>query len=51
MHCQALEEGSLLVCTDAPDFVETAHQFQGHLQKMSHKGTKQTSIDMFFTTK
>ena len=49
--CQALEEGSLLVCTDAPDFVETAHQFQGHLQKMSHKGTKQTSIDMFFTAK
>jgi len=25
--CQVLEEGSLLVCTDALDFVEAAHQF------------------------
>ena len=49
--CRVLEEGSLLVCTDALDFVEAARRFQGHLQKMSHEGTKQTTIDMFFNTK
>ena len=49
--CQVLEEGSLLICTDALDFIEAAHWFWGHLQTMSHKGTKQTTIDMFFNTK
>jgi len=49
--CRVLEEGSLLVCTDALDFVEAARRFRGRLQKMSHKGTKQTTIDMFFNTK
>ena len=49
--CWVLEEGSLLICTDVLDFVEVACQFQGCLQKMSHKGTKQTTIDMFFNTK
>jgi len=49
--CQLLEEGGLLVCTDALDFVEAARQFRGRLQKMSREATKQTTIDMFFNTK
>ena len=49
--CRMLEENSLLVCTDALDFVEAARQFRGRLQKMSGEHTKQTTIDMFFNTK
>ena len=33
--CRMLEENCLLFCTDALDFVEAAHRFRGHLQKMS----------------
>ena len=49
--CRILEENGLLVCTDALNFIEAAHRFRGHLQKMSREGTKQTTIDMFFNYK
>jgi len=49
--CWVLEEGSLLVCTDALDFVEATRRIRGCLQKMSHEGTKQTTIDMYFNNK
>src|SRR5260370_9069297 len=49
--CRMFEENSLLVCTDALDFVEAARRFRGRLQKMSREGTKQTTIDMFFNSK
>ena len=50
--CRKLEEGCLLVGTeDALDFIEAAHQLQGHLQKLSQDSAKQTTIDMYFNYK
>ena len=49
--CQMLEENVLLVCNGMLDTVEAMHQFQGHLQKLSREGEKQTTLNMFLTHK
>jgi len=46
--CHILEEYSMVVCTDgALKFVQALHEYQGHLQRMSWEGEKQTMLDTF----
>ena len=47
--CHILEEYRMVVCTEgALKFVQALHKYQGHLQKMSWEGEKQTMLDTFF---
>jgi hypothetical protein len=50
--CRMLEDNTLHFCTeDALDFVQAAHQYRAHFQRMSREVTKQTTIDSFFNYK
>ena len=47
--CCILEEYSMVVCTEgALKFLQALCKYQGHLQKMSWEGEKQTTLDTFF---
>ena len=49
--CRKLEGDCLLVCKeDALDYVEAVRKLRGHLQKMSGKNAKQTTLEMFFNS-
>jgi len=46
--CHILEEHSMAVCTTGVfKFLKSLCEYQGHLQEMSQKGEKQTTLDTF----
>ena len=47
--CRILEEHSMAVCTTgAFKFLKGLREYRGHLQEMSRRGEKQTTLDNFF---
>ena len=47
--CQIIKEHSMVVCTEGLlEVVKALHQYQGHLQRLRHKGEKQVTLDTFF---